>query len=88
MSEKSKLWKTGAGLNSRMHLCFCGSEPMFTSKQSTKAWASELKKVAILAIQDWGTLWESGEHFYQKTMQFFQILRYVNIYTLLRPFSA
>ena len=32
---------------------------------------SELEKVAILAIQDRGTLWESGEHFYQKTTNFF-----------------
>ena len=31
------------------------------------AWfESELEKVAILAIQDRGTLWESGEHFDQK----------------------
>ena len=32
---------------------------------------AELKKVAILAIQDRGTLLESGEHFYQNTTHFF-----------------
>ena len=70
---------------------------MISQSKTNKQWkrryspppAAELKKLAILAIQDWGTLWESGEHFFQKTMHFFllQILRYVTIYALLRPFS-
>ena len=35
---------------------------------------AELRKVAILAIQDQGTLWESGEHFDQNFSNFCLIL--------------
>ena len=37
---------------------------------------------------DWGTLWQSGEHFYQKFTQVCKILGYVAIYALLRSFSG
>ena len=37
---------------------------------------------------DWGTLWQSGEHFYQKFTQVCKILEYVAIYALLRSFSG
>ena len=33
---------------------------------------------------DWGTHWQSGEHFYQKFTQVCQIFGYVAIYALLR----
>ena len=45
-------------------MCRAQARPAMTNHNA------ELKKVTILAIQDRGTLWGSGEHFYQKSMHF------------------
>ena len=49
---------------------------------------AELKKIANLANQVRGTLWESGEHFDQIFTQLRKILGYVVIYALLRAFTG
>ena len=50
--------------------------------------STELKKIANLANQVQGTLWESGEHFDQILTLFYQIFESVAIYALSLPFSC
>ena len=62
--------------------------PWKQSAPTLALYATELKKVAILAIQDRGTFWESGEHVDQTFTQICLFLGYVAIYAVLRPFSG